>query len=100
MKDKVLETMEFPIQIENLSFSCLEKILNDGLLIDDICAYQRQLFEFIKKYKAENCSLNNCKLLEILLKEIIIIQSLADWVMYLASDQKTNWGNNVSTTTS
>ena len=100
MKNIVQETMEYPIQIEKLSFSCLEKMLNDGLLVDDICDYQKQLFEFVKKYKSENCPMQQCKLLEILLKEIIIIQNLVDWVLYLASDHKSKWGNDVSTTTS
>lgn len=85
-KDDLVIEDQFPTDISRLSASDLNTLLSQELIFDDIKDYQNHLTEAIKKIKANNCNLYSCKLQEILLKEMVIIDNLLSWLEILAAE--------------
>lgn len=88
MKNIVSLEDNIPIDIKNINIDQLQKLLDDELVIDDIRKYLNDILKEMKKIKSISCNLYNCKMTDIVLRDMVIISSLLDWIeMMTISDR-------------
>lgn len=87
-KDEFYIDNDYPIDIDKLNFQQLEEFLKDDLVFEDIKEYQNSLLKKIKDIKSDHCQNYVCKLQDIALKEMVIVNKLLEWLDILMKDQK------------
>jgi hypothetical protein len=73
-----------PVSIESMHVEQLDALLEEELIYSDIKEFQDGIFKEIKKIKPGcDCS---CKLRTIVLKEVIIVRRLLEWIDILSEE--------------
>ena len=73
-----------PVDINKLSPDQLDEFLQNELIYDDIKKYQNEIFKELKRIK--NTCKNNCNLQNVVLKEVVIINKLLEWIDILSEE--------------
>lgn len=85
--EKLVMEEDAPVDYTKISPFYLEQMLDDELSLDDIKEFQTTIFSSLKRVFEDNCDKHYCKLVDDLLKEMIIVRKLIDWIIILEKER-------------